>query len=266
MNREDSVPGEGSITYDIRFYAIVPGGEHIKLIINVEAQKNFYPGYDLVTRAIFYCARMLSAQCGTEFTPRNYDDIKKVYSIWICMDVPAKAEYTISRYSMSKEDVHGHAEINTRYDLMEVVMIYLGKAGVSKGTKLHALLNTLLATGLKPWEKKHILEQEYGIAASVELEGGLDRMCNLSEWVEEQAIERGMQKGMEKGMQEGMERGMQIGMIQTLFSLVDKGRLTLAEAAEEAGMSEEDFNQTYQARKNHSNADVAEKWAMKESK
>ncbi len=78
MNTVDSVPGEGTITYDIRFYAMVPGGEHIKLIINVEAQKAFYPGYDLVTRAVFYCARLLSAQCGTEFSPKNYDDIKKV--------------------------------------------------------------------------------------------------------------------------------------------------------------------------------------------
>lgn len=83
MSNEDKVPGEGEITYDIRFYAITHDAEHIKIIINVEAQKSFYPGYDLVTRAIFYCARMLSAQLDTEFTAQNYNDIKKVYSIFI---------------------------------------------------------------------------------------------------------------------------------------------------------------------------------------
>jgi len=68
MSNEDKVPGEGEITYDIRFYAITKDDKHIKIIINVEAQKNYYPGYDLVTRAMFYCARMLSAQLDTEFT------------------------------------------------------------------------------------------------------------------------------------------------------------------------------------------------------
>lgn len=42
MSTEDSVPGEGAITYDIKFYAITPDGECVKLIINVEAQKSFY--------------------------------------------------------------------------------------------------------------------------------------------------------------------------------------------------------------------------------
>ena len=64
---EDKEIGEGEITYDIRFYAITPDGNHIKLIVNVEAQKKYYPGYDLVTRAIFYCARMLSSQLDREF-------------------------------------------------------------------------------------------------------------------------------------------------------------------------------------------------------
>lgn len=64
MNTEDSVPNEGVVTYDIRFSAFAPGGtgkERIKLIINIEAQKKYYPGYDLVTRCIFYMARQLSA-------------------------------------------------------------------------------------------------------------------------------------------------------------------------------------------------------------
>lgn len=53
---------EGEVTYDIRFYALTPTKEPIKLLVNVEGQKRYHPGYDLVTRAIFYCARMLSAQ------------------------------------------------------------------------------------------------------------------------------------------------------------------------------------------------------------
>lgn len=88
---EDAVPNEGKITYDIRFYVITPGGKRVKLYINVEAQKKYYAGYDLVTRAVFYCARMLSAQMDTEFGGKDYDEVKKVYSIWICLDTPSYA-------------------------------------------------------------------------------------------------------------------------------------------------------------------------------
>ena len=66
------------ITYDIRFAAETPDESRIKLMMNVEAQRNYYPGYDLVARAIFYCARLLSAQLDTEFAADNYDGMKKL--------------------------------------------------------------------------------------------------------------------------------------------------------------------------------------------
>lgn len=107
---ENSIPGEGTITFDIRLYVRIPKtdkAESIKILVNIEAQKSFYPGYDIVTRAIFYCARMLSAQLSTEFTVATndkvkYDNIKKVYSIWICMDPSDKAENTIDEYHIER--------------------------------------------------------------------------------------------------------------------------------------------------------------------
>ncbi len=204
------------------FFAIVSGRERMKLIINVEAQKSFYPGYDIVTRAIFYCARLLSAQCGTEFTPKNYDDIKKVYSIWICMDVPQKNEYTITNYRIMKEDVYGGVDDDVRYDLLETVMICLGREELAeKGTRLHGLLSTLLSDTLKPADKKNILTQEYGIATSVELEGGFEKMCNLSEAIEEKGIEKGIEKGV----------------FLTLLSLVKDRVISVEEAAKRAKLS-----------------------------
>lgn len=198
LNTEDSVPGEGTVTYDICFYAVVPGGERIKLIINVEAQ------------------------CGTEFTPKNYDDIKKVYSIWICMDVPRKMEYTITKYRMTKEDVYGCVPDDARYDLLEVVMVCLGEEeNAVEGMQLHGLLNTLLSDALSPGEKKEILKQEYGIATSVEMEGGLQKMCNLSEIIEEKGIEK--------------------GTLMTLISLVKDGLLAVEDAAGRSGLSIAEF-------------------------
>ena len=196
LPNEDKVPGEGMITYDIRFFAITRDKERVKLILNVEAQQRFQPGYDLVTRAIFYCARMLSSQLDTEFTPRNYDDIKKVYSIFICMDCPAYAEYTITRYHMTKDEIYGHIAKNQRYDLLEAIMICLGKEErKDKGNKLHGFLSTLLSSTLSPQEKEDILEDEYGVEMTVDIEGGLKEMCNLSGLIEERAIKQGEEKG-----------------------------------------------------------------------
>ena len=70
-NNEDSTLTEGTINYDVRFDAIAPTSEGstaskdvIRLIINVEAQTTFNPGYPLTKRAIYYCSRMISAQHG----------------------------------------------------------------------------------------------------------------------------------------------------------------------------------------------------------
>ena len=128
----DKVVGEGEITYDIRFFAITPNKNHIKLIINVEAQKKYYPGYDLVTRGIFYCARMLSAQLDTEFTTKNYDDIKKVYSIWICMETPQNAKNTITEYRIQQNKLFGDFQGKARYDLLSTVMVCLGEKTQNK--------------------------------------------------------------------------------------------------------------------------------------
>ena len=234
MPNEDKVPGEGEITYDIRFYVITRKQEHIKIIVNVEAQNEYYPGYDLVTRAIFYCARMLSAQLDTEFVPRNYDDIKKVYSIWICMDAPKYAEYTITSYKMNRKDLYGHMAKEARYDLLEAVMICLGdEAEVAKGNSLHGMLSTLLTENPSPSEKERILEREYDIATTVELKGGIDNMCNLSVRIEQKGVMRGIEQGIEQGIEHGIELN--------LCSLVKKGLLKIEDAAKELNVSVEEF-------------------------
>lgn len=62
MAEEDTSSYERTVRYDIRFKARARHeDEETELIINVEAQNNFKPGYSLVTRGIYYCSRMISA-------------------------------------------------------------------------------------------------------------------------------------------------------------------------------------------------------------
>ena len=202
-NVEDIIPYEGKITYDIRFRALVPGcDEMIQLIMDVEAQKDYYPGYDLLTRGIYYGARMISAQKGSEFVGNDYNKIKKVYSIWICMNVPGYAENTITEYGIQKRNIAGmFPDDKGRYDLMSVIMICLSKKVVQaeETTKLQRLLGTLLSSEMTKAEKKDIMESEYGIPMKQEIERRVNTMCNLGEAIEERGIEQGIEQGMERG-------------------------------------------------------------------
>ena len=101
---EDVVPGEGTTRFDIRFHAYLPNADKkIKILLNVEAQQDYTPNYDIVTRGIYYGARMISSQYGVEFKDSKYDNIKKVYSLWICTDAPSYAKITITEYKIKQE-------------------------------------------------------------------------------------------------------------------------------------------------------------------
>ena len=195
---EDASLTEGTVTYDIRFLAAAPvSGELIRLIINIEAQNDFYPGYPLIKRGIYYCSRMISSQYGTEFTESHYEDIKKVYSIWICMNPPRNRENSITRYYIAEENLAGHVkERKSDYDLMSAVMICLGKEGESTDKDILKLLGVLLSTRTDSGEKCQILEEDFNIKMTQALESEVSLMCNLSKGVEEKGIQKGRQEGI----------------------------------------------------------------------
>lgn len=198
MGSEDTSLTEGTVTYDIRFTAIVPAsGEYIRLIINVEAQNVFDPGYPLVKRGIYYCSRMLSAQYGTEFTQAHYEKIKKVYSIWIAMSPPKERENTITRYRLVEEHLVGDVkEPVQNYDLMTVLMICLGGPNNENYTGILKLLDVLLSNETGAAEKQSILQTDFNIPMTQTIERRLTDMCNLSDGVEARGRAEGRMEGV----------------------------------------------------------------------
>ena len=203
MNTEDASINEGTVTYDIRFYALAPvSGERIRLIINAEAQNDFYPGYPVVKRNIYYCSRLISSQHGTEFEDSHYEQIKKVYSIFICMDPPKYRRNTINCYSIQEKNVIGNAkEKKENYDLMTAVMLCLGVKDDEKASGILRLLEVLLSSDRNAEEKKKILQEEYGIEMTKKLDEEVSEMCNLSKGVEARGIQKGIQKGILSSIQ-----------------------------------------------------------------
>ena len=205
-NTEDGVPGEGRITYDIKFYVRYPeikGEEkhYIKLLVDIEAQKDFHVGYDLVTRGVYYAARQVSSQKSVEFEKSDYNKIKKVYSIWICLHPPKYCENTIMRYHLQEQCMAGNAsEGHFRYDLLEVIMVNLPQNIPKKDSEatLNGMLKTLFSPELSKEEIVKRLAEIYHIPKNRELEGGIQTMCNFGEAILEKGIERGIETGEER--------------------------------------------------------------------
>ena len=142
-----------------------------------------------------------------EYTANDYDGVKKVYSIWICMNAPGKnrdderVSDSIIKYSIKPDVVYPKdkkiEEIATgRYDIMSTVFVNLNAdKTINSKNKLISMLSTLLSVDIKTQEKKKRLEEEYGIKMSKELESEMSAMCNLSDIVEERGIEKGIEQG-----------------------------------------------------------------------
>ena len=221
------------IYYDIRFSAYLETRkERIRLLINVEAQKAFYPGYSLTTRGIFYRARMISAQKGIEFAGRDYDNIRKVYSIWICMNAPDYIGNAISKYRICKEDlIPGIPDQRNTYDKMTVVTVCLNpKSG--KGIPLTRMLGLLLSPKIKGKVKIQQLKEEFAIPMESKSMGEeLNQMCNLSDYVEELGIQKGLERGLEQGLEQGKEQLLRLQIEKKLAKGLSPAEI--AEALEE---------------------------------
>ena len=201
---ERSVPGEGKIVFDIRTVLRIPGTADaisIKILVDVEPQKDASPGYDITERAIYYCGRMLSSQLSVEFSNSTADTVKygnlrKVYSIWVCFDVPQEKANTMERYRMQREVFPPDAQFEApRYDLLEVVLINLSEnqdAGDVPIELLH-FLTDLFDKTVNAEEKVKKLKSEYGLPTTVEFEKGVADMTGFAELYERRGERRGEQ-------------------------------------------------------------------------
>ena len=198
LSEKDSTQMEGTIYYDIVFQAYYPGNEQEKigLYINLEAQADYYPGYPLEMRGIYYGARRLTSQLKQINRETNYGCLQKVYSIWLCVgNVPAYESDTVTLYDISKNDIIGSVKRNKDfYDLINVVIIRLNDEAAPEGNTMK-MLQTLFSNQLSKQEKLHALEK-LGMRMNDSLEKGVGGSMNLSDYVELKGIEKGRRDGI----------------------------------------------------------------------
>ena len=184
FNTENQELNEGLVRFDIVFYVRMKDGLS-QIIINVEAQKDEPSDYEILNRAVFYVSRLVSSQKERDFENSSYDDIKSVYSIWICMNI---------------------------------IMIGLAKElpEHDETYELHRLLGALLSRELTIDEKLDIIGNEYDIPLEENFRKDMSTMCNLSQGVKEEGIAIGRREGLEEGRREGYAEG-EAGLIMTMY-------------------------------------------------
>ena len=210
LSEESMIKDEGKIVFDVLFRVMKPVA-NVSMIIDFEGQRNSRAsdlGYEIDNRMIYYLGRLISIQKNVEFSHSDYDGLKDVRSIWICMDAKDD-EASISRINLVEECIYGKRIGLRNLGKVQGVVIRIRKNTRAKksGNRLIAMLEVLF--GDKPAEdKKEVLNREYGIIMDDGLERRVEKMCNFSEVF----FERGWDKGREEGREEGLDEGITIGI------------------------------------------------------
>ena len=192
LNTENAEINEGLVRFDIIFYVRMPSVDDTKnglsqIIVNIEAQKDEPTEYKILNRAIFYVSRLISSQKERDFVNTNYDDIKQVLSIWICMNMD---DNSLSHIHLTKDEMLKPCNWKGNLDLLNIVLIGITNEIPEHDEKyeMHRLIGTLLSGELKEQEKLDIIEHEYNIPISQEFREDVSIMCNLSQGIEDKAI------------------------------------------------------------------------------
>lgn len=221
------------IRYDVHFVAINPKyaknktqKKSLKFLIHIdlEVQNNYNVRYPIPKRAVYYCARELSAQLGRVTETTDYDDLAKVYSIWICNEnIPKNEQNTVSRYHIVKEDQIGEVkEKSSDYDLLEIILIRRG--GDSRNEDIFDYLSAVFDGNLNKLEDYIPDVQE-----NEKIKREVVEMCGLGESL----------------IKQGIEQGIEQGKMNTYFDLVHKNILSAEVAAVQLNMPVDEFAKKY---------------------
>ena len=192
LNTESAEILEGLIRFDIIFYVRMKNGLS-QIIVNIEAQKDEPTEYKLLNRAIFYVSRLISSQKERDFVNTNYDDIKQVFSIWICMNMDYNS---LSHIHLAKDEMLTPYHWKGNINLLNIVLIGITDEipEHDENYEMHRLIGALLSSELNEYEKLAIIEHEYNIPISNEWRKDVDFMCNLSLGIEEKATKKTNEK------------------------------------------------------------------------
>lgn len=172
---------------------------------------------------MFYACRQISAQCGTVFqnagnaNEGSYQNINKVYSIWICTSSSDKLANTVESIKLERKMFHdiiadenllANLDFCDRYDILEVAIIRLSRKHNYEGIKSNLIkaLTDLVNSKMSPLEKCGNLDT-YGIPMTKEIERKVEQVSGFSATIGRDAYSKGVAQGITQGTTRGKEEG-----------------------------------------------------------
>ena len=229
--------GEKASLFDTKFRAVNPelSGKKvtINLHIDVEAQKDYRPGYPIEKRGIYYLARELSAQFSLVTEDTDYGTLEKCYSIWICRDgVPDKEKFSISLIEMSNTKNYGNCNPQKAdYDMLTLVIIRLGDK-VFRGIEDKEQSNMLefLHAIMYPHQKNFMetVKKYIDFSENKTLWKERNNMNGLGMSIWEEGIEQGIVQGIEQEKIDSARRMLAANKL-SLEEIASYSNLTLAQ-------------------------------------
>ena len=199
VDKKGFIKDEGMVYYDILCYIDVPqeDGKNIRVYLNVEIQNNPYPGYSIITRGYAYVSRIVSEQWGSEYDDKNYDGMKKVYSLWIMSEAPKRKDGYMNVYETNERIICGTTvEEKEIYDKGVILAIYLNKEhDLNKKYEEHDELLTplmVLLNNVLDYKGKQRIIEEYGLNTK-KIESEVKDICDLGESIALEARNEGKQ-------------------------------------------------------------------------
>ena len=151
----------------------------------------------------------------------NYNDIKRVYSIWVCMNMP---ENSLEHIHLVKDSIVNSHAWKGKMDLVNIVMIGLSEELSKHEEKyeLHRLLGALLSQDLTANEKLDIIGNEYAIPMEKDFREDVGIMCNLSQKIKETGIETGIEMGKREMIMKMYNKGYTTAQIADVAEMDEK--------------------------------------------
>ncbi|WP_406547046.1 hypothetical protein [Succinimonas sp.] len=210
---EDTVPGEGVTRFDILFNIRHPRGrETVVLTINIEVQPlDDDLNYKLISRCVYYAARLISRQNGTVFKNMEYDSIRKVYTLWLRPSLNCKnsmVELGLGVLRSFGPALELGEEYKQYYDKIRIAIITFGNKDPENREKIVEFLSALLIDDKTLEYRQKILEHEFNVPMTKEISEAMENMGSLSSAIMKEGREQGLAQGLAQGREE-MRQKMQ---------------------------------------------------------
>ena len=226
MSAEFNEINEKTCYFDVSCRAKNPGlskpDVQVNLHVDMEAQKDYRPGYPIEKRGIYYLSRSLSAQLNLLTEQTEYGQLEKCYSIWICRDnIPKSEQMSISFYGFTNfKNVGSCKPQKEDYDLLQLIIIRLGdKEYESDKEDILEFLSTIFYPHGEGFRKK--ISKYIDLDTNIEALAEVNSMSGLGQSI----YQEGLEDGIERGIEQGIEQGVKVFILDNLEEKVPETRI-----------------------------------------